>query len=135
MTPWRLSSSGAYLVQGTEDSSITATLPGGGTAVGADLAIVNGFLLSETLNVEVTTAEGVTPFTFDVLRLPNLTFVGFTSDVPIVNIRFAGDYTVVDNFRFGEAAAVPEPASLATAGAGVLMALGYAWRKRKSAAA
>jgi len=32
-------------------------------------------------------------------------------------------------------AAVPEPASLATAGLGVLMGLGYAWRRRKQAVA
>jgi PEP-CTERM motif len=122
--------SGQYLQNNSGDpgSGILVTLPAGITALGADVSGQNPPNSNFDLTVTLTDG-GVFTFPFVLPTRPDLSFVGFTSDVPILTAQFtqfrADDVTnavSLDNFRFGEAAAaaVPEPASFVLIGTGVV---------------
>ena len=84
---------------------LTATLPGGVTAVGTDLWSVQPPL--STIEVTVTTADGKsrTESVTTPLR-PAAGFIGFTSDSPIVSLRITPPKgqtgLIVDNFTIGK---------------------------------
>ena len=126
--------SGQYLQNNNFNpgSGILVTLPAGITALGADVS--GQFPPNSNFDLTVTlTGGGVFPFPFVVPARPGLSFVGFTSDVPILTAQFTaddGNAVSLDNFRFGAAAAavVPEPASVVLIGTGVVS---FAARRRR----
>ena len=71
-----------------------------------------------------------------VFGLQTFAFSGFTD---MFYVRFTQNAShQIDNIRLDYGAATvatPEPATLATAGLGLLMGLGYAWRRRRAAVA
>ena len=114
----------------TAPAGLTATFATGASAVGTDIWSI--FPDSQSFDVFVMLGDAsVHPF---LVSTPpggpdNRGFVGFTSDVPIVGLRFepkgvgteggvggGGPYVDLDNFAFQ---AVPEPGSLLLLGAGL----------------
>ncbi len=120
--------SGAVLV-GSDQGTINVTLGSGVTAVGSDIMSI----LNYASDFLVTLSTGDT-YTLNSSNYPNRSFVGFTSDIAISSISFqaTNGYTELDNFTFGQAKPVPEPASLL----GLLMVggLGLGGLKRKQKA-
>jgi hypothetical protein len=118
--------SGQYLQNNTftAGSGILVTLPAGITAVGSDVSAQ--FPPNSNFDLTVTlTGGGVFTFPFVAPTRPELSFIGFTSDVPISTVQFtAEDVNAVslDNFRFGAEApaAVPEPATVVLIGTGLV---------------
>lgn len=103
--------SGASLSGGP---TITATLPGGITALGSDVMTTVPF--GNPVQIVLSTGES---FVISTLFPPARAFAGFTSDVPIASINFTrqgqGLGPLLDNFTFGQSAqvaAVPEPATI-----------------------
>ncbi|MBA4066975.1 MAG: hypothetical protein C0501_25355 [Isosphaera sp.] len=99
------------------NSGINVTLPAGVTAFGTDVSAQ--LPMTGVFTFTLSTGE---VFNFTLPGRPTLSFVGFTSDVAIasVAIRSSTGALTLDNVTFGQAAAVPEPASLALAGVGGL---------------
>jgi hypothetical protein len=114
----------------TGPAGVVATFAAGATAAGTDIWSI--FPDSQVFDVHVRLADASVTSFFDVLTPlggpPSRGFVGFTSDTPIVEIRFepnglgtegggGGPYVDLDNFAFQP---VPEPGSLLLLGTGLL---------------
>ena len=129
-----------------EISSLSVSLPGGVTAVGAD---VLALFPDNTSPIVVTLSSGES-FTLGGVGdpLPARQFVGFASDVAIASLTFrssggaaaTASRVGLDDFAFGQArraqAAVPEPGTLALLGTGLaalagLSGVGAAARGRR----
>jgi PEP-CTERM motif len=131
--------SGVTLVGGRNENhpgqrssgSLTITLPENGvTAFGVDLGRYGAAGL---ISITLSTGE---VFSFDTATNPTFNFFGFTSILPVSWIRFRviderfGNETSthLDNVTFGQAAPVPEPATLFLLGTGLA---GLAARRRR----
>ena len=115
---------------------ITATLPSNVTAVGFDFMALYGGHAGAPVNFTFTTSSGQS-FTGTSSTRPNESFFGITSDSAITSVliepTLRNDYTLIDNFTFGQTAAtapVPEPETYAMMGMGLLMLIGMARRKK-----
>lgn len=118
---------------------VDVTLPAGTTAIGTDLMSTN----PTGLPFQVTLSNGETFLVNTPLR-PDRGFFGITSDVAITSIRFvtvpgpnqSSGIPLIDNFSYGQAApaAVPEPATMALLGTGLLGIAVRARGRRKSKA-
>jgi hypothetical protein len=132
--------SGANLLFGSnaEGSRFHIALPAGTTAFGFD------FMTEDDSNTNTGdigsytfVVDGASTFSGTSLTRPNRAFFGVVSDIPIsavdVNLLSAVGGSrplgVIDNFEFGTAAAVPEPASLMLLGTGLL---GLVARRRRA---
>lgn len=86
-------------------------------------------------NLSVTFFDG-TNQTVDIPTLSSgIAFVGFTDvgkNISSVTVNAPGDIIAVDDVRFGRAAAVPEPTSLALLGMGVASLGGYRLRRKRA---
>ncbi len=126
---------------------LRATLPGGVTSVGTDYRNVfsqNTTLYTNGMNVIVTTSDNQTQsFTLNATNVRQ--FAGFsvlTPGVTITSLQFSSaynsqtgqrNYPVLDNFTFGQAPTpVPEPATLALLGSGLIGLAVTIRRKRKA---
>jgi hypothetical protein len=110
---------GPSAILGT-DPKITATLPAGITAVGADLMSILPF----AAGLKITLASGEV-FDVNTLDFPKRTFWGITSTSPITSLTFAATqdaYPMLDNFTFGLAAPAPPALILFAVGSAVLLA-------------
>jgi hypothetical protein len=101
----------------TTPNTLLATLPGGVTAVGLNLAGQAGS--SSSLTVTLTNG-GVSTFTLTTPNQPlTWSFLGFTTDtgtIASISVTSSNNQVVFDNFQFGAAIApVPEPGEFATA--------------------
>jgi len=123
-------------------TDLTVSVPG---MTFGDL-IINPFVEKFTggpATVSVLNNLGVTEtFSYDLANGNNFLTILAVAGQSIQSVNITG--TGISSFEFGDLrqprisgpfnAAVPEPASFATTGLGVLMSLGYAWRRRKRAA-
>lgn len=110
-----------------QDDNMLITLPGAFTAAAFDI----GSFYGQT--VTVLTSDGAS-YLLSSPAYPGFTFTGFTSTAAITSIKISqpiGEAMSLDNFRFGHAAAVPEPSSLVLAGVGGLTSLVGLVRRRK----
>jgi hypothetical protein len=115
-------------------SFVEVTLPAGITAIGTDLMSTN----PDGLAFQVVLATGET-FVVNTPLRPERGFFGITTDVAIASIRFtaipganqSSGIPLLDNFSFGQAAAVPEPATLLLLGTGLVGIATRARRRRK----
>jgi hypothetical protein len=126
---------------------LRATLPGGTTSVGTDYRNVfsqDTSLYTDGMNVIVTTSDNQTQ-TFNLNATNVRQFAGFsvlTPGVTITSLQFSSaynsqtgqrNYPVLDNFTFGQAPTpVPEPATLALLGSGLIGLAVTIRRKRKA---
>jgi hypothetical protein len=117
-----------FLVQGFDPSrsgtNLVITFPAGFTAISIDLGTFNGTSLLLTLS-------SGDKFSFTPLAFGGLSFLGFTSTIPITSLTIFGsgsEAIVLDNVQFG-AAAVPEPSTLTILGLSSI-ALFALWRRR-----
>jgi len=121
-------------------AGLTATFANGVHSVGMDLGIQQNWSNAANPNdIVMTTSDGdVLTYSAQVLynNTNTLGFFGFSSTVAITSIHFDNDAEgiVIDNFAFttseaASAVAVPEPATLAILGLG-LMCLGYTRSRR-----
>lgn len=116
-------------------SFVDVTLPAGTTAIGTDLMSTN----PSGLPFQVTLSNGET-FLVNTPDQPARGFFGITSDVAITSIRFttvpgpnqSSGIPLVDNFSYGQAAAVPEPATMVLLGTGLAGVAVRARSRRKS---
>lgn len=117
---------------------VDVSLPGGVTAIGTDLMSTN----PSGLPFQVTLSNGES-FLVNTPDRPARGFFGITSDVAITSIRFvtvpapnqSSGIPLVDNFSFGQAAAVPEPATMLLLGTGLAGIAMRARTRRKSSKA
>jgi len=113
-------------------TNLVATLPSGTTAVSS---LVSFRITPGLMTVTLSSSESLT---FNVPAILSTNFFGVTSDTDITSIRFqntggvAGG-TLIDNFRFGAAAPVPEPSTMLLLLSG-LAGLGFfRWRRKREA--
>ena len=129
------SSSGAYLNENAI-SPLDIYLPGNITAVGFNVAGLGPPIRDPMTTVRVTTSGVETSFAIPGASLPDLAFVGVTSDAPITKIEISNFMPVVDNFSFGDAGsltAVPEPSAVAMIVTGLPLGMGFWWWMRRIA--
>jgi hypothetical protein len=114
---------------------VEVVLPAGITAIGTDLMTTN----PTGLPFQVLLANGETFMVNTPLR-PDRGFFGVTTDAPILSIRFTsipqgmgGGIPLIDNFSFGQSAVapVPEPATMALLGTGLIGFFARAFARRK----
>lgn len=106
------------ILLGASGGSITATLPGGITAVGSDIMSI----IPYGATITFTTDSGETASTASSMW-PERAFLGVISTSPIKSVTVTADsgaYPELDNFEFGTA--IPAPGSLALLGLGALAA-------------
>jgi hypothetical protein len=113
-------------------SQLVATLPPNTTAVAGT---ISDFF---TTNFTITLASGGAQ-TFSLPNVPGqptLTFVGFTSDVPITSVAFQDSFgaPVLGSFEVATFTAVPEPSTLALFGLGTAALAGWRWRRKHASA-
>ena len=114
---------------------VDVALPAGVTAIGTDLMSTN----PSGLPFMVTLSNGES-FIVNTPDRPARGFFGITSDVAITSIRFvtvpgpgqSSGIPLVDNFSYGQAAAVPEPATMLLLGTGLAGIAVRARSRRKS---
>lgn len=106
-------------------AGLTTTLPAGTTAV----AFLLGDFFATTATITLSTGD---VFNLNLTGVPNLNFIGFTSDVAITSVTMQDGIgaIVVDSVQFGQA--IPEPATLAVFG--VMAAGAFGFRRRMKAA-
>lgn len=119
---------------------LTVTLPAGGvTAFGVDLGSYDTSFHEPMADIIITLSTGEI-FSVPTAGAPNFTFFGFTTTAPVEWITFraspgfnASSNVLMDNVTFGQAAAVPEPATLLLLGAGLagVAARGYKHRRAR----
>lgn len=126
--------SGDVLIDSFGTGLISASFPGGFTAIAADIMSFDPEAAGHTITL--STGE---VFNIGTASRPTRTFVGFISDVPLTSISFQvqiGNNPAIDNFRFGSklvvspdpsGTAVPEPLTLFMTGFGLL---GFAGLRR-----
>jgi hypothetical protein len=109
--------------------------PGPGTtAIGVDFGMVK-FTSSPNMQLTVAATDGSGTSTYNLALpfQPGLSFIGFTSDSSITNVRFTGESIVLDNVTTGTASltTVPEPTSLAAFAIGAcVVGVGVACRRQ-----
>lgn len=114
---------------------VDVTLPAGVTAIGTDLMSTN----PDGLPFQVTLSNGESFLVNTPLR-PERGFFGITTDVAITSIRFvtvpgpnqSAGIPLIDNFSYGQAAAIPEPATMMLLGTGLIGIAVRARSRRKS---
>lgn len=107
---------GAILATITDSNTITAALPSGATAFGVDLLrdISRAYGFSNPYTISFSTGES--------FNVTGPTFFGFTSDTPFTSVSIFSEGVerptsevggqLLDNFTFGQAKPIPEPASI-----------------------
>ena len=110
----------------TGPNNLQITLPGAYTSFALNL----GSFSSSQFTFSLSTGD---TFTEPTPAFPGLGFIGVTSTVAFTSLSISepiGDVLNIDNFTFGTAAAVSEPASLTLTVAGLVL-LGFVGRKKR----
>jgi hypothetical protein len=86
-------------------------------------------------NVYLELVDGGT-YNYSLIDADSLTFVGFSSDVPLTSMSITADsltyyYPTVDHFYVGTPFSVPEPATMLLLGSGLVGFLGFRKKFRK----